>query len=372
MFSKPLSLVLVYLLTVVNLMIVFSPLLVVLSPLMLLNQAGFMSGVKDIAYISLLVTSSLMILYLLLDLVFGFSVWSLTKGCKNIKHYRKKYDFISDIEKSFEELKVKFHFRNVKLNISEKEEVNAYAIGSLRSNHVVITTALIMTLHEHSKSYEEFIANLKAILGHEMSHLVNKDFLPGLLLLANDKAINFMNGLVMGVFNFLLRLFHSFPFIGSLITSVLRLLYSFSSGFIQFFYKYIFLKIYEFIKLHVSRSNEYRCDRESSLACGGKNMALALSCFGDSGYVSLFSTHPRTKNRIKHVAHIKQKNGAIHHSIIAKLSNSLAILLLFVVLLFTIEQVDKSQISFLKKNQLYNKFLHYKNSFEQKLERLKK
>lgn len=59
------------------------------------------------------------------------------------------------------------------------------------------------------------------------------------------------------------------------------------------------MKIYNFIKLQISKEIEYRADNQGAKVVGGENMSYALSLLGDSGYFTLFSSHPATRNRVK-------------------------------------------------------------------------
>ena len=89
------------------------------------------------------------------------------------------------------------------------------------------------------------------------------------------------------------------------------------------------MNFYQFINKFISRSVEYRCDKQSAQAFGGYNMAKSLTLFGDSGYFTLFSTHPQTKKRIKKTLKVSRKNKIIRPLFSSSVANYLAFMTLF-------------------------------------------
>ncbi len=345
MFSKPFNLFLVYSLTVANLLIVFLPFSAIFIPVFYMNRTDITQGILDLTYISAFIVSFIMIFYLFMDLLFGFSIWGLTKKCKAAEKYQKKYKFIKQIIVNFKELQQKFASPKAKLLISNSNEVNAYAIGSFRKKIVVITLGLISHIRERCETEEEFQLAVKAIMAHEFSHLVNKDFLPTLLLLASQKATNFVANLLRLFFNLQITLFTRIPILGGLLYVLIINFYYLTNFLVTFFHRFILLKIFNFLKLHFSRATEYRCDREAAYACGGLNTAYALSFLGDNGFVTIFSTHPRTKNRMKKVKDIKEKSGKIRVSALNQLSNFFSISILLIALLIGLNQSSKVNLA---------------------------
>ena len=242
------------------------------------------------------------------------------------------------IDNDFLELKKKFKAPRIKLLISNSDEVNAFAVGSLRTQNVVLTMGILSHYMENCEDEDEFHACVNAILGHEISHLINQDYLPALLLIANDKAVRIVSKLI---FNFFIKFCILIPFVGSLMYSLLTLVYKLTNFILNFFFKYIIYPIYNFLKLHLSRKIEYRCDKQSALACGGLEMALALSMLGESGYVTIFSSHPKTKNRVNYVKKIKKIDKKISISFINKLTNFFSIILLCLILKGSFEIVER-------------------------------
>jgi Zn-dependent protease with chaperone function len=340
MLVKPLSIILVYILTVINFLILTIPFIIIFTPFILLNEQGFITILIDFLLGCAVLISFLMIIYLAFDLIFGFSIWSLTKGDKPTSKYSKKYNFMVKIEEDFQVLRKKFKSPNINLLISRSGEINAYAVGCMRVKYVVLTFGLIKHYQDNCHSEAEFHSCLKAIMGHEISHVINKDYLPALLLILNEKAVNIVSGIIRILFNIFITLTRAIPYVGNFIYTILFLVHNLTNKLIHFFYNYVVYPIYNFIKLHLSRKIEYRCDKQASLACEGHEMALALSLLGSSGYMTIFSSHPKTKDRVKYVKDIKHSKKKLSSSLTNKLSNSCSVFILVGILMFSYQNID--------------------------------
>ncbi|MDA0902070.1 MAG: M48 family metalloprotease, partial [Proteobacteria bacterium] len=221
----------------------------------------------------------------------------------------------------------RFGERGVNLYIKNSDEINAFAIGSLGRKSIALTVGLIQHYHNSSEDEEEFLSTLRSIIGHEMSHLVNKDFLPALLIITNQKVTNFVSHILHMILNLVSYIF-SFSRTNGIISDIFLRLYGIINWILCAFNNLVVYNIYEFLRKFVSRSIEYRCDRQSAQAFGGYNMALALSFLGKSGYFTLFSTHPATQRRVKKVENIKIKKGIIRPSISSSIANFISLMLL--------------------------------------------
>ena len=86
----------------------------------------------------------------------------------------------------FNWLKKRFNIKNVDLYIiSSEKEVNAYAIGGVRKQYISLTSGLIHEIGRKSSNDDQYVKALSAIIAHELSHINNKDYLPGLLAFSN-------------------------------------------------------------------------------------------------------------------------------------------------------------------------------------------
>lgn len=321
MLTKPLNLLLVFLLAIVHFFILLIPLAIVSSPLLVMAK----DAVKDIAplvfFFVVFCMTSYMLLYLFLDLIFGFTIRTLCKGAIPLNKAVEEYPY-PGLDDAFAETKQRFNTHNVSLYIDKNASIiNAYAISSLRHRRIVMTVGLLDTILKQASSKTEFTDAVRGILGHEMSHLVNKDFLPGLLIASNHAAHRFLARILSLVFILAANILNIIPIIGQYIALTIIMANSLLNRIVNILYRWVINPIFEFIKRTLNRSVEYRCDRESAFAFGGSRMATGLSMLGESNYFSLFSTHPNTIQRIKKVKDIKAKTSIITPSFLTQLSN---------------------------------------------------
>ena len=332
MLMKPLNLIIVYILTIINFIILLLPFLSVLMVVIHFNRNLVMSKIAKFDFVLILnslifVVSFLMIFYLLLDFIFGFSVSSSLKNCKNYKK-SKNYKFLDEI---FCQVKQKFGRKDVKLYIKNSSEINAFAVGCMGKRVIVLTAGLINHALKNSKNKQEFLSMLLSIMGHEMSHLVNKDYLPALLIIVNQKATNLVSTILEILIRWPLIILSFFRLRSRIIFEIILFIYRFVNQIVTFFNAKIIFNLYEFIRRFISRSIEYRCDFQSSQAFGGFNMAKALSLFGNNGYITLFSTHPNTKWRIKKVEKVTSKDIVIKPLTSSSISNYFALMILIII-----------------------------------------
>lgn len=364
MFSKPVNLILVYLVTIVNLVIVLFPLALISLPFIdfdsaFLESSSVYSKLKFSIFLLIFLISATMILYLFLDYIFGLSMRYSMRDCKNYKKF-KDYEFLSDL---LIQIKDKFNQKNIKLYIKKTDRINAYAVSSLRSKVIVLTEGLINHYLVSCRDPQTTISAIRSIMAHETSHLIHKDFLPCFLIIINQKVTNFFSKIIYLVLLSFAKITHFIPIIGFFIYRIIMLSYQIINFLISIFDKVIVYNVYEFIRRIISRSIEYRCDRQSAQAFGGDNMAYALSSLNSGGYISLFSTHPLTKSRIERIQNIKISDKKIKPNILDRISNNIALLSLVAIsayfgYLANIEEVVKY---LLKDHQdIYNKLFKIK------------
>lgn len=337
MISKPLNLILVYILSIINFVIILAPFTAMALFLLKVKKYIFYRHIHDYSYqidlvlvlnILIFLISAMMLLYLFLDFIFGFSVKSSLKDCVRYEKL-KNFEFLQQI---FDDVKKKFNRKDVKLYISKTSQINAFGVGCLGRNYIVLTHGLISHTLNNSKDRKEFLLMLRSIMGHEMSHLINKDYLPALLMITNQKASNFVARILEIMIKFPINFLGYFRVTSRFLTDCAIMIYNFVYSFLNFFNQKIIANIYEFIRRFLSRFVEYRCDRQSALAFGGYNMAMALALFGGDGYFTIFSTHPSTKSRIKKVMDLKrQENIVIKPLASSSISNYLALMFLIII-----------------------------------------
>jgi len=284
--------------------------------------------------------SFLMLIYLFIDFIFGFSIRLSLKDCK-LYSKSGNYDFLQGI---FEEVKNKFSNPSAKLYVQNSDELNAFAVGGMGRRVIVLTSGLIEHYASNTEDDQQFLSALRSILGHEMSHLINKDFLPGLLIIINQRVTNFISSILMMMFRIGLQITTYFRIQNKEIAIVMLTIYNICDWILNFFNRYVINGIYNFLRKFLSRSIEYRCDRQSAKAFGGINMAFALSLLGKSGYFTLFSTHPATIKRMKKVEIVEEKNAIIRASMLSKLSNFSSIMILPIICFYAAHLSEADQI----------------------------
>ncbi|MBM3579702.1 MAG: hypothetical protein FJX34_02890 [Alphaproteobacteria bacterium] len=340
MLAKPFSLVLVYILTICNTMILMSPIIAAAAPFITIKgytislDYDIYARMKFMFSFAAFLVSFLMVVYLLFDFLFGFSVRSSLKNCTRYEKV-KDYDFLTDL---FNQVKSKFGEKNVKLYIKNSDEINAYAISSLGNRAVVLTRGIIEHYLVSCKDPKAFLYALRSIIGHEMSHLVNKDFLPTFLIIVNQKITNFVSSAFYTLFSLAVNASKWIPYFGNQTARTMSQTYILLNLVITAFNRFVVYTIYEFLRRFVMRFIEYRCDRQSAKAFGGQSMALALSMLGESGYFTLFSTHPRTKARIRKVENIKISDSVIRPGIFDSIASYFSLFLLPVLCLYFAKQ----------------------------------
>ena len=336
MLAKFISLILVFIVCCFNLLFVLSPFIAVLIPFIDFNKGSFVISTSiliissKIFLVVIFVICFLMILYLFIDYIFGFSVSSSLKNCVRYEKF-KEYDFLTSI---LVQVKEKFDENSIRLYIKKTNEINAFAVGNLGSKNIVISKGLIDHFLLLCPEPKTFLSAIRSVMAHEMSHLINKDFLPTYIILINQKFTNFISLIIQFAFINLAKILEMIPFGGRSMANIMLISYKFLNYFITFFNRFVVFNLYEFLRKFISRSIEFRCDKQSSQAFGGKNLANALSMIGGNGYFTIFSTHPNTKSRIKKIEQIKKTDSIIRPIFFDSLANSFAIFMLFITTIF--------------------------------------
>lgn len=360
MFAKPFSLILVYIITIFNIVILLAPLLGMALPfisfennIIKIEQNAY-QYLKYSFFVTCFAVSFLMLIYLALDFLFGFSVRSSLKGCLPYEKV-KGYDFLTEL---LTQVKYKFGEKNVKLYIKNSDEINAFAISSFGRKYIVVTGGLINHYLKECEESKDFLYALRSIIGHEMSHLVNKDFLPSFLIITNQRITNLISHFFYIIFNFVIVFLSRLPTSFGFMSNIMARFYGLLNFVLNFFNRFIVYNIYEFLRRFISRSIEYRCDMQSAKAFGGNNMAVALSMLGESGYFTLFSTHPATKRRVNKVKDIKITDSIVKPRFLDALANYFSLMFLMVICLYFAKhaKIDMLVRSYLENHEvIHNK-----------------
>ena len=317
------------------------------------HQIYFSSNLFNYLIIMLLI---LTILYILLDVIFGFT----------IKEYLKNTILVNDSQEYaeyhliFEEVKSKFKIGEVKFLLNNNEEINAFAIATFRKNYIIVSKGMINHIDNSYEDIEDKIDALKGLLAHEFSHLVNLDFLPNLILLSGLNVSNHIDNVLKITLNIAISLISIVPIIGNLIVIIVSATYNLLHLLLQSIYTYVISPIYKLIETYLSRLIEYRSDIQSAEALGWqciyKTLYLLLLIDGNT-YHSKFSTHPNTISRILKIYGVSEKPNKLSISIISKYFGLFIICILFFYLSLNLNINEQS--NYINMNNL----MYISNSF---------
>ncbi len=351
---KVLEFILVYILSVVDFLIMLAPLTLTILFCSLKGHQTLFVYTKFFLVSSVVFSSTVLLVLLVCDYIFDRSSKSFQKGCTKLTNVYPELAVI------LEQVRSSFNKKNVKFLLKNSPQVNAYAIGGLRKNCVIITSSLISLYKNASKNDKRaFFMHIKVILSHEMSHIINKDFFPGLVLVNTQKANYFIGNIINRIYYILVRIISFIPFLGYVVARLILLFQNIFNKVLMFVYSKVILKVNSFIKLQISKSIEYRADRQSAQVCGGKNTATTLSLLGNSGYFTLFSSHPSTRNRIKAVSKITIVKYKIYPQFINSVLTLVYPLVIVLVIHIAVNLIDTSII----KSDYYSLIAKIQNIF---------
>lgn len=372
MLAKPFTILFVFILAVANFLVMALVLSVLVFPIFIFFREIFLSFGPSVFFYLVAKTAIGILIYIVLDTIFGLTLRRTLKGCVKFKKANYVYCH-AEILESFEWLKNRFKMKNVTLYLDPTTSVvNAYAIGGFSGSAVTVTLGLINQMQMGTSSPEEFLDAVRGILGHEMSHLSNKDFLPGLITSASQNISAKTSRVIRIIFIFVSKICRFIPFIGKPISNLIITLYNLLNFILMAFFKIIFLPIYNFLQKVTSRSIEYRCDRESAYAYGGPIMAKGLSLLGKSGYISLFSTHPTTKSRIQSVEKVLPRGGTIRPGIINVLSNIIALSLIIFICIASSRIANAPNMQERYRMEIHNPIKNKIEGYQRSIEKFKK
>ncbi len=332
MFLRPLNFLLVYIVSILHLALLILPaclfMTLVLKFVSNLDGMAIVNYIIQFWWICLFFISFFCTSYIFADFVFGFTIKSLSRGAKRMARL-KEY---SELYKMFLIICERFNQKHVELFISNDDEINAYAVGGLRRSVIILTQGLITHISENSENIEDFTKSVSGIIGHEMSHINNMDFLPGIFMHSIKLAIKIVTKISNVLILLPCYLLVIIPVIGSFAKSIILKTYKVINWFSSvLIYNHIILPLHSFLAKALSRSTEYRSDMNSALAIGGECIYLGLEKinFGKSSmWQSVFSTHPSTRSRMVRVLSIEKANHKIMPSVMTEFANMWSLLML--------------------------------------------
>lgn len=181
-----------------------------------------------------------------------------------------------------------------------------FAISNIKGDSVITVFDGIY----HSMPKEEF----KAVIGHELGHIINKDSLFKVINFAFQINIVKFKNYSFTVMNTIQNISNKIPFLGFLV-----LMYNLSFRIIVFIIDMI-IKINELIMIFSYKQAEYIADSIGAKSTNKQTMINSLTIIKEmennnhnqqSFLMNLLSEHPKTQNRINKLNKGIDKNGNV-------------------------------------------------------------
>lgn len=317
-FINPLLSLFATLLTFLHFLIILLPFYLTLIPLLnYLEKESIYRASENLIFYFLVGMFVLTIIYLLLDMLFGFTIKHFINGTLDVK----KEDGLQIHQQIFDEVSKQFSLKNVKYLLKESEEINAYAVASFGRRFVIITTGMIIHIENTFDEIEDRQKALKGLIGHELSHLINWDFLPSLIILSGSNVSAFIEKIFGLVLNIVINTVRFVPIIGTLLSIVMVYSHNILNMALKFTYKFIIQPLFLLEERYLGRLVEYRSDYQSAQALDREHTyctLFSLLSLDGNTYHSSFSTHPNTISRILNIYKITDSNKKISVSFFSK------------------------------------------------------
>lgn len=311
---NPLSVIIATLFTFINFLVILLPFHVTLI-LFLDSQSNFDLS-NNIFIYTMIFMFIFTLIYLCLDFYYGFTIKTIIKGCLEIKTI-PELDFL---QKNFDETIKNFDLKNVTFLLQESKEINAFAVLSLRKKYVIITTEMVEHILKSFDTQEAQDKAFQGLIAHELSHLINWDSLPNLILLSGQVVAVILSNILTFVSTLVIRIISIIPIV-SLFAVIVTYIFLFLQFCLNMIYSFILQPLYLLVERFFGRVIEHRSDYQSAKALSWESMYLCLNslmALNGNTFNSSFSTHPSTINRILHIYKIEKSPENIEVSFFSK------------------------------------------------------
>ena len=314
---NPVSVIIATIFTFINFLVILLPFYLSIISIILIGEdtQTFIASSSIFIY-TMLFMFIFTVAYLYLDLFFGFTVKGIIKDCIDINTLEN----FSIHKKLFEEALKEFNMSDVKFLLQESNEVNAYAISTLRKEYVIITSGMLEHIGNSFSDIEEQKLALKGMIAHELSHLLNLDSLPNLILLSGQNIANYISIALTFIVNYLVLILSYIP-VTAILSLIISVVFTLMQKGLNMLYVYILHPSYLFVERFLGRLNEYRSDYQSAEALSWKPIYLCLSSIiklSGNTYHSNFSTHPNTISRVLLIYKVQRTELNIKASFFSK------------------------------------------------------
>ncbi len=359
-FINPILSILAIITISLNYLFIFVPFYIAIIPVvMYLKQNNIIYIPEFIFYYFIAGMFLLTLFYLFIDFLLGFSVKNLIKNTIEVKQIKD----LAFHQELFEEILKKFNLNNVKFLLQENEEINAYAVATFGRKYLIITSGMIEHIQNSFELVNDRREAFKGLIGHELSHLINWDFLPDLILISGNHISLYTQNIIL----FLLQILKIIPFVGFILSELVYKLSSLIINIVQKFTNHIYILFNRFL----GRLVEYRCDSQSAQILSWQTMYMTLYMLlplNSSAYHSLYSTHPSTILRILNIYNKSSFKDKIDVKFIEKSFGLIALLFVTISFIYYIYYYPKlidNFISIMHKKIVYifNDIISFLNNF---------
>lgn len=315
-FVNPFSVIVATLFTFVNFLVILLPFYLMIIAFVFSDKVALHSSNNIFIYATICMFI-FTIIYLFIDMFFGFTLKSITKDCIVIDDKDEDFKLYKEI---FNETLKKFDLKDVELLLKSSDEVNAFAVFSFRKKYVIITGAMIDHI---SKTYTDIEAQknaLRGLIAHELSHLLNWDSLPNIILLSGQNIAYYISFILISVMNFITAILSYIP-VTAILALVIRMLFLVLDWALVAIYNYILYPVYLLVERFLGRMVEYRSDYQSAQALSWEPIyacLFSLMLLNGNTYHSNFSTHPNTISRILNIYKTEKSLEIIEASFFTK------------------------------------------------------
>lgn len=328
-FANPISVMIATIFTFINFLVILLPFHLTL--ILFIDSQSNIDLSNNIFIYTMVFMFIFTLAYLCLDFYYGFTIKNFIKDSKPID----KIPELDFLQKSFDETIKNFHIKNVQFLLKESEEINAFAILSLRKKYVVITTGIIEHILKSYDTNEEQDKAFRGLIAHELSHLLNWDSLPNLILISGQFVAVILSNILTIVSSFIIRIISLIPIVSILAVGI-TYIFLFLQFLLNMVYGFILHPLYLLVERFLGRVIEHRSDFQSAKALSWESMYLCLNSIitlNGNTFNSNFSTHPSTINRILHIYKIEKSPENIEVSFFSKY---FSLILLFASLVLSI------------------------------------
>lgn len=297
-FINPISSFFATILTFFNFLFISIPLYYSFLPIIAYVKEQPLSQVSNDIFIYIMLSMIVgTFFYLVFDMIFGFTVKDITKNTFRIE-FMEDY---KDHQELFDEVLKQFELKNVSFLLQQSEDINAYAVASFSKKYVIITSGMLRHINKSFDDVEERRSALKGLIGHELSHLINWDFLPNLILMSGHNVSMYIGGILTFILQTIIQIISYIPLIGPLIALGLVFINRTLNFVLDIVYTFILHPLFLLQERYLGRLVEYRSDYQSAQALHWNDVYLtlySLLSLNGSTFHSNFSTHPNTISRI--------------------------------------------------------------------------